>query len=232
MIGKSLGQSMFKCIIFDLDGTLVDSEILNSRAFSELIGPLNLSNEAIRDAYRGWKLSEVIDHLAQAHKISIPDEFVASYRNRVEKLYRTELRAFEGVAEALQAVSLPVCVASNAPLQKITTALEITGLKRFFGRRLFSAYDIGAWKPDPELFLATASAMNVQPHECLVVEDSALGVQAATAAGMRCLKFQPEAGEIEGEASFRNYSEFYLAIEALSEGANSGSDPSFQREGS
>ncbi|WP_062223205.1 HAD family hydrolase [Aureimonas sp. D3] len=217
---------MFKCIIFDLDGTLVDSETLNARALSELMGPLDLSSEAIRDAYRGWKLSDVINHLAKTYKINVPDEFVASYRSRVQELYRTELRAFDGVSEALQAVNLPVCVASNAPMQKINIALEIAGLSRFFARKLFSAYDIGAWKPDPDLFIATAVAMDVQPHECLVVEDSALGLQAATAAGMTCLQFQPEPGAIvENTPFFRNYSEFHLALEALCNQVRARSQP-------
>lgn len=210
---------MFRCIIFDLDGTLVDTELLNARAFIELVSSLDLTIEAFRDAYRGWKLNDIICHLSQTHDISLLEDFTLSYRCRVEELYRRELRAFDGVVEALEAIKVPMCVASNAPRQKITTVLEITGLSAFFGPRIFSAYDIGAWKPDPRLFIASASAMNVLPHECLVVEDSHPGVQAATAAGMRCIKFQPELGPSDPEeARFQTYSEFNPALEALSRG--------------
>ena len=207
---------MFKCIIFDLDGTLVDSEMLNARALSEMLGPLGLSQEALRDTYRGRKLAEIIDDLEQTHGAKIPPGFVASYRDYVELMYRTELKEFDGVAEALLALDLPLCVASNAPLRKMTAALHATNLSRFFGPRLFSAYDVGAWKPDPGLFLAAAKAMNAGPHECLVIEDSAPGVQAASAAGMMCLQFRPETNAAEQEAcSFQSYSELCGAIESL-----------------
>jgi len=223
---------VFKCIIFDLDGTLVDSEGLNVRALSELIETADISTEDLKNTYRGWKLSAIVDDIVKKYKITIPDNFIASYRQHVGQMYRTELKAFVGVTEVLQTTKIPVCVASNAPLQKIVAALEITNLGRFFGRKLFSAYDIGSWKPDPELFLTAARAMNVQPHECLVVEDSAAGVQAAMAARMYCLKFLPNIGPRNEElCSFSDYSEFYVAVDDLVKNSKASSPPCYQNMG-
>jgi beta-phosphoglucomutase-like phosphatase (HAD superfamily) len=74
---------------------------------------------------------------------------------------------------------------------KIRQALNVSGLAAYFGDAIFSAYDVGSWKPDPGLFLHSAGKMGFPPHQCVVVEDSAVGIQAAVAAGMRPLHFSP-----------------------------------------
>jgi len=77
-------------------------------------------------------------------------------------------------------------VASNAPLAKMQFCLDKTGLAPLLnGNQLFSAYDIGAWKPSPELFVTAALALGVEPRHCAVVEDSNPGVEAGIAAGMQ-----------------------------------------------
>jgi HAD superfamily hydrolase (TIGR01509 family) len=93
------------------------------------------------------------------------------------------------VRSALAKVSHPVCVASNGPLTKLEQALRLTKLDRHFSGRIFSAYEVGIWKPDPGLFLHAANAMNAAPSRCVVVEDSSIGVQAGVAAGMRVLGY-------------------------------------------
>ncbi|MGQ9370084.1 HAD-IA family hydrolase [Azospirillum sp. A39] len=211
------------CVIFDLDGTLVDSEVLNARGFCDLLDTLHLSSDEMRLTYRGWRLDAVLKDLEGRYGITAPDHFVPSYRSHVAHLYRTELRAFEGVAEALEAIAVPVCVASNAPRTKIEAALDSTGLRRFFGDRLFSAYEVGRWKPDPALFLAAAEGMGVAADDCVVVEDSDVGLQAALAAGMRCVLYAPEPAASDAERSvFRHYSELRRAIAALCAATGSG----------
>ena len=92
-------------------------------------------------------------------------------------------------------------VASSGPPAKIRQALELTGLAGFFGERLFSSYEVGFWKPDPRLFLHAAKQMGAAPASCLVVEDSAAGVAAAVAAGMRAVQYLPGGGEAAPGAS-------------------------------
>ncbi len=112
-------------------------------------------------------------------------DFEEAFRSRAADLLRTRLREIEGAAALLACMTHPVCVASNAPRAKIELCLATTGLDRFFAGRIFSAYEVGSWKPDPGLFLHAAEAMRAAPARCLVVEDSAPGVIAAQAAGMK-----------------------------------------------
>jgi len=84
-------------------------------------------------------------------------------------------------------------VASSGPVEKIRLSLTITGLLDRFGDRIFSSYEIGSWKPEPDLFLHAAKSMGASPGETVVVEDSVLGVRAGVAAGMRVLGFADDA---------------------------------------
>ena len=95
----------------------------------------------------------------------------------------------------LRAISFPFCVASSGPTSKIRQALRVSGLLSFFGKNIFSSYEIESWKPEPGLFLHAAKIMGFSPARCVVVEDSEVGLQAATAAGMRSLKYTPRARE-------------------------------------
>ncbi|WP_413206478.1 HAD family hydrolase [Rhodospirillum sp. A1_3_36] len=197
-----------RCILFDMDGTLVDSEPLMARAYTDLLDTGDLTADQIRETYRGWKLADTFADLERVLGITLPENFLETYRARTDQLFRTELRTFDGVEAALSDLDMPFCVASNAPGRKIRLAMEATGLNRLFGDRLYSAYDVGVWKPDPGLFLATAEAMGVPPEACLVVEDSPPGLEAARAAGMNAIHFQPEEGEDMGYPRLRHYRDF------------------------
>jgi beta-phosphoglucomutase-like phosphatase (HAD superfamily) len=85
---------------------------------------------------------------------------------------------------------LPFALASNAPHHKIELCLRVTGLLPHFAGRIFSAYDVQRWKPDPALFLFAAERLGVPPQRCAVVEDSLPGVQAGLAAGMQVIALQ------------------------------------------
>lgn len=85
----------------------------------------------------------------------------------------------------LEALTHATCIASSGPPEKIKHALAVTGLDAFFAERFFSSYVVQSWKPEPELFLHAATAMGYAPEQCVVVEDSMVGIDAAEAAGMR-----------------------------------------------
>ncbi len=99
------------------------------------------------------------------------------------------MRATRYAAHALTWLRGPKCVASSSPFDRIRVSLESTDLIRFFEPNLFSANEVRNGKPAPDVFLHAAAKMHVEPSECVVVEDSAVGVAAAVAAGMKVVGF-------------------------------------------
>lgn len=198
---------MTDCVLFDLDGTLVDSERISGRAFQIMLPGLDLSIEDFVHRHAGAKLADVAAELAAQVGVTPDDAFIPRFRQVAAGLFRAELRAFEGVAEALARLAMPICVASNAPQDKIELALEVTELRPFFGDRIFSAYTIGRWKPDPALFLHAAEALGVPPLRCTVIEDSAPGMAAGHAAGMRVLQFHNDPSRAADARSFGRYAD-------------------------
>jgi HAD superfamily hydrolase (TIGR01509 family) len=179
------------CVIFDLDGTLVDSEALCNQAFLDLLPELSDPVEVLVKQYRGKKFSAILADIEHRIGKRLPDAFEESYRGRVSELFARDLKPMPGVITMLNSLSYSKCVASNGPPAKILQALEVSGLASYFGRFFFSSYDVGSWKPDPGLFLHAARAMDFMPRQCVVVEDSDVGIQAAIAAGMKAFHYLP-----------------------------------------
>ncbi len=176
-----------QCVLFDSDGTLVDSEHLCFRAMVEKFVPLGASldeAELVRD-YRGWKLAESLVRLCLELDVSLPEGFEQDYRSRVAELFESDLLAVAGVPELLGQLPCARAVVSSGPLAKMRAALRVTGLAQFFGDDLYSSYEVGIWKPDPGIYLHAARDMGHTPADCIVVEDSPIGVAAAAAAGIR-----------------------------------------------
>ncbi|WIM99896.1 HAD family hydrolase [Actinoplanes oblitus] len=178
-------------VIFDCDGVLVDSERIAVRV-----------NVAIA-AQLGWPLTEaeVIDRfigrshasIAEIFAAELGPEAAATWTDRFEaELHQAvdaELVAVDGIVEALSGITVPTCVASSGTPEKLRHTLGRTGLYPRFAGRVFSATEVPRGKPAPDLFLHAAATMGVPPRACVVVEDSQYGVQAARAAGMRCLAY-------------------------------------------
>src|SRR5690606_31138399 len=103
--------------------------------------------------------------------------------------YRRELRPAPFIAETLDRLTVPFCVASSSGPERIRVSLEVTGLLPRFADRIFSAAMVPRGKPAPDLFLHAARELGVPPEQCLVIEDSPAGVRAAQAAGMRVFAY-------------------------------------------
>jgi HAD superfamily hydrolase (TIGR01509 family) len=173
---------------------LVDSEMICNEALSIQLGREGFQEDAssLLARYRGAKMKNIVDDLQQRHGASFSSDFVGELRQTVSTLFATDLRRIDGIAEALSAMDLPMCIASSGPVEKIRQALEVTGLRHYFDGRIFSSYDLGSWKPEPDLFLFAAKSMGFDPAACAVIEDSEIGIQAATAGKMRSFWYRPD----------------------------------------
>ncbi len=183
-----------QAIIFDCDGTLVDSETIGAAVLAEALAEEGLAMSAaeVLHAFRGRRMATTLAEVSALLGRALAQDFEARLRDRSARAVRAGLREIAGATALVEALSLPFCVASNAPRAKTELNLTVTGLLPHFEGRIFSAYEVGSWKPDPGLFLHAAQAMGTAPAHCLVVEDSAPGVQAALAAGMQVVALLPE----------------------------------------
>lgn len=176
-------------LLFDSDGTLVDSEWLCNQALALLFArygvQLNVA-ELMRD-YRGGELQRIFDQLAAKHNVTLDSNSEAWYRAKVAELFAQQLQPVAGIPELLawvQQQGWPCAVVSNGPQSKLQQALSRCQLLPFFNGHIYSAYDIDIFKPDPRLYLHAAAQLGARPEHCVVIEDSLPGVKAGVAAGI------------------------------------------------
>jgi HAD superfamily hydrolase (TIGR01509 family) len=178
-------------VIFDCDGVLVDSEPITTRTIVEAVGEAGLAwtCEDVRRRFHGGRLAHVLAAAEGDLGRPLAEDFVERFRARLYERLRAEVRPVPGVRAALEALPWPCCVASNGPRAKMEATLGSTGLLARFEGRVFSAYEVGSFKPDPGLFLHAAATLGAEPGACAVVEDSSGGLRAARAAGMRAVAY-------------------------------------------
>ncbi len=144
------------------------------------------------DRFVGADLHVVFEEIERRSGSPLPDDIMDIFRERQTAMILDGLQEVPGATELLSSLSLPLAVASNAPVAKMELCLGATDLLQYIpDGHLFSAYDVGAWKPDPAVFLAAAEALGVEPAHCAVVEDSRPGVEGARAAGMQVFALDP-----------------------------------------
>ena len=184
----------YKCIIFDCDGVLVDSEPIANQMLITMAAELGVDidmNFAI-DHFIGKSLYTCMETISQYGKIKLPDTFEKEFRKRSFEKFKEELQPIPGIKEVLKKLELPFCVASSGPVNKIELNLKTTGLYSFFEGKIFSCYMVNKWKPEPDVFLLASKTMGFEPEECLVVEDSLAGITAAQNGGFDVVAYQSE----------------------------------------
>jgi HAD superfamily hydrolase (TIGR01509 family) len=182
-------------VIFDCDGTLVNSEALNNSVTAAIMaenGAPQYDLDYCLNHFAGIRLSEIIAMVEERHNLRFAPDAVEQYASRVTARMPQELTAVKQALETVRTIATrgPVCVATNGERGNVLKSLSLTGIADIVPEeRVFTANMVKHAKPAPDLFLYAAEKMGVHPDRCLVIEDSVFGVQAAQAAGMRVLGF-------------------------------------------
>ena len=179
----------FEAVLFACDGVLVDSEAITCGALRDLLDE------------NGWRLSladcmaHFVGHtvrsraeLIEAHTGKpLTDAFMDEFYRRRNVRLENEITAIDGVHEAVRQVyercEGRIAVASGADRYKVEMMLQRVGLSQFFEGRIFSGHEMPRSKPFPDVYLAAATHLQVDPTRCLVVEDTTVGVTSGVAAG-------------------------------------------------
>jgi mannitol-1-/sugar-/sorbitol-6-/2-deoxyglucose-6-phosphatase len=193
------GAASFAASIFDMDGLLIDSEILWHEAEIDILGGLGvpLAAEGCRST-KGMFVGEVTQFWFARYPWSgpTPAEVAVAVVDQVIALVLAKGELKPGALEAIEMCAgrgLPLAVASSSQYRLIETALDHFDLRSHFAL-IHSAEDEAYGKPHPAVFLTAAAKLGAQPRRCLVWEDAPAGVLAAKAATMACIAV-PETGE-------------------------------------
>lgn len=218
-------------VIFDCDGVLVDSEIIAARVEAELLtdAGFEISAEELAETYAGLTFKDVLIRVEEISRIPFQISMIDRADELVDRRLRAEVRAIEGVHEAVAAVPVPFCICSNSRTERIEFMLERVRLLPLFAGRIFSALETptGKTKPSPDVFLHAAETLGADPARCFVIEDSVHGVAGARAAGMRVIGFTGASHSYPGHADalteagaetvIRRWPELKSVIAALAE---------------
>jgi len=210
---------MIKAIIFDMDGVLVDSEPFNieieKRQFE--LNHLSILEEE-HHQYMGVATDVMWREIAKRQSLSLPVETLIE-QNKTESIhYFTELKeipVMPGLVDLLEKLTLknfPIAVASSSFPEIIELILQRTGLRKHF-QVVVSSQEAGKSKPEPDVFLLAAKQLGINPQDCMVIEDSANGIKAAKAAGMRCIAFEGPganpANQKQADAAIKSFDQLY-----------------------
>jgi HAD superfamily hydrolase (TIGR01509 family) len=188
-----LPDGLFEAYLFDCDGTIADSMPLHYLAWKQALGESNCEfAEKLFYAWGGKPIAEIISTLNQERGLNMSVETVA---HRKESLYYELLPRLKAVPEVLEHIEaqhgrIPFAVVSGSTRESVTASLAMLKLLDRFDS-LVCAGDYKKSKPDPEAFLLAAANLGIAPASCLVFEDTDMGIQAATAAGMASVKVPP-----------------------------------------
>jgi HAD superfamily hydrolase (TIGR01509 family) len=179
-------------VILDFDGVIADSEVLSNRSLSDSLTEIGMAasyDDCLRDYYgHNWLETErrIVDRFGRP----LPSDFRQRVSERTRALFAQELAPVRGIVEFLGRLgATPCAIASSSSRDYITWALALFGLADRFGAHIYSADGWLRGKPHPDIYIAAAGGLGVDPRLCLAIEDSPTGARAALAAGMHVVGF-------------------------------------------
>ncbi|WP_035355218.1 HAD family hydrolase [Edaphobacter aggregans] len=185
-----LPEGEFKAYLFDCDGTIADSMPLHYIAWKSVLAEWGCEfPEDLFYAWGGMPVVEIISTLNERQGLSMP---VVDIQRRKEEMFYANLPQMKAVPEVLEHIEarhgeIPFAVVSGSTHESVRASLNTLNLLDRF-EALVCAGDYTRSKPHPEPFLLAAERLSIAPENCLVFEDTALGIEAATAAGMASVR--------------------------------------------
>jgi HAD superfamily hydrolase (TIGR01509 family) len=182
-------------VIFDHDGVLVDSEIIAMDILAGISSNFgfSLTRDEAFHRYLGTSFDYVVEDLRGKGATIDRDALHTQFHEDLFEGFRTRLTPIPGIPELLAELTRqqqPIAIASSGNSQRVSLGITSTGIDHFFADSVITtADDVTRGKPFPDLFLTTAERAGIDPAECIVIEDSPFGVEAAHAAGMRVIGF-------------------------------------------
>jgi HAD superfamily hydrolase (TIGR01509 family) len=183
-----------RLVIFDCDGVLVDSEPPTNRVIARELTAMGwpMTPDDAERIFLGMTSEAMVPVVEARLGIKLPDDWVHGFVQRLIKVFEQEVEPIPGAIETLRALNemhVSWRVASNSSHAEMAAKFARVCISKLVAGRLHSHHDVPQGKPAPDIYLAAAAAEGAAPAECLVIEDSARGAQAAVAAGMQCLGF-------------------------------------------
>ena len=178
---------MIKNIIFDFDGVIVDSEVLASKAFAKYFSKFDRSiKEEQFYKYAGKKTVEVIDLLSAKYKIENKETFTNEIFDIVAEVYSRDLKLVDGAKDYISKSNRDHFIGSNSNKDRIMEGLMLVDLdKIFLSDHVYSFDMVERPKPDPDIYLKVLNDNSLNIQETIIIEDSGVGVKAASSAGVR-----------------------------------------------
>lgn len=187
----------FEAVLFDCDGVLVDSEAITCGALRDMLeeNGWRLSLAECMAQFVGYTVRSRAELIERHTGKPLTDAFMDEFYRRRNLRLETEIALIDGALEAVQYWHAQcegrIAVASGADRYKVEMMLQRVGLAQFFEGRIFSGHETPRSKPFPDVYLAAAAHLQVEPTRCLVVEDTPIGVAAGVAAGAAVWGYAP-----------------------------------------
>jgi beta-phosphoglucomutase len=187
---------MLKAVLFDMDGVIVDTEPLHSKAYYLMFETVNIEvTDELYASFTGQSTISICRKLCTHFKLSeTPETLVAFKRRFFKQIFETDedLHLIDGVLDLIKDYhnnGLTLVLASSASMTTINNVFERFNLNQYFISKLSGA-DLKDSKPHPEIFIKAAEASGYQKSECFVIEDSTNGITASKAAEIYCVGFK------------------------------------------